>query len=977
MQQGGSQRRPQSLLRGTLRRITDAVTAAPILSIWIALLLGAACIGLTVWKLEFKTRRADLIDPQADFQKRWIEYTESFGESSDVVVVLESDSRQAIRNAMDDLGPRVVHNSDLFRDVLYKIDAGTMREKGLQYLSPEQLRALNARLTELEPIVRSGRWEMMGLEATIARLRGQVDASLRPSARGSDTAVLQSVWLLTDSLTRSIDNPRAFRSPWPDLVATDRNLRTMYRPDIYLVNDDGTMGFLKARAVLDPDNFNGPTRALDRLNELLADCRRDHPEVRFSLTGIPVLEHDEMVRSQKDMSLASAVSFIGVTVLMFIGFRGFRHPLLSMVMLGVAMAWSFGYITLAVGHLNILSMAFAVMLIGIGGDYSVHYLARYLQLRKEGQELRPALSETSAQIGPGLIASALAAAISFFVAVMTDFVGIAELGIIVGGSILLSIVATFLVLPPLVAWADRNVPANKLPSFPESNWLTSLPTRWPTAVMLVSFGLVAVVAIHAVRIEDGKLVSRVKYDHNLLHLQAQGIESVDVQQRMFEKSDDSLLFAVSIANNATEARRLREAFEALPSVHHVVELGSRLPQRPHRETQEQIAAIRGRLAGLPQQLPRMREINPLSFGRNMEQLYQLFRNSRDPLQQQIASAIDTFLDKFDQRTLEDQTRFVSEYQYAMVASLHSQLRSVAAATSTVPIEYRDIPPELSSRFVSSKGQWLVQVFPAENIWEVEPLERFVNDVRTVDPNITGTPLQNFEASRQIVDSYTTAAIYSFVLISFVLLVSFLNGRRKWLTLLTPVAVIAFVALTLNVKPTQLDPVIVAIGYMVMAVAIASVIDARNLRDVILALLTPVLGGVLTFGIMALCKIDLNPANLIVLPLMVGVGVDSGVYILDDFRTQRGTYRMSPSTMNGVIMTIVSSIVGFASLLLAAHKGLQSVGLVLSIGLTCCLFVALVMLPAILATITNGDSESHAEVERPKAAAPRQQTAKAA
>ncbi|MEZ6145960.1 MAG: MMPL family transporter [Planctomycetaceae bacterium] len=154
----------------------------------------------------------------------------------------------------------------------------------------------------------------------------------------------------------------------------------------------------------------------------------------MSLTGIPVLESDEMRRSQSDMTIASVISFLGVGVLLFIGFRGFRHPLLAMLMLLVGIAWSLGYATLFVGHLNILSVSFSAILVGLGIDFAIHYLAKYLELRHKGIELRPALLRTSWGVGTGIVTAAVTTALAFFCATFTSFLGVAELGIIAGGA---------------------------------------------------------------------------------------------------------------------------------------------------------------------------------------------------------------------------------------------------------------------------------------------------------------------------------------------------------------------------------------------------------------------------------------------------------------------------------------------------------------------------------------------------------------
>jgi predicted RND superfamily exporter protein len=141
----------------------------------------------------------------------------------------------------------------------------------------------------------------------------------------------------------------------------------------------------------------------------------------------------------------------------------------------------------------------------------------------------------------------------------------------------------------------------------------------------------------------------------------------------------------------------------------------------------------------------------------------------------------------------------------------------------------------------------------------------------------------------------------------------------------------------------------------MAIAIAGVLDPRNLRDAGLAMIPPVLGSLMLFGFMGLLRLDLNPANLIVVPLILGTGVDFGIHVVHNFREKKGVYEMSPSTMNSIVMTSATSVIGFGSLMLAAHRGLFGIGLVYSLGLASCVLVSLVMLPSILALISRGRS----------------------
>jgi hypothetical protein len=235
----------------------------------------------------------------------------------------------------------------------------------------------------------------------------------------------------------------------------------------------------------------------------------------------------------------------------------------------------------------------------------------------------------------------------------------------------------------------------------------------------------------------------------------------------------------------------------------------------------------------------------------------------------------------------------------MGADLLMRLKGLESVSAVELVGPADLTPTLVDRFISPHGKWQLQIYPAFQIWDLEPLEKFIHDVRSVDPEATGTPLQTYEASKAIKRSYETVGLYALIAVCLLLL-----------------------------------------------------LDFRNLVDSLLALLPPLAGAGLMFGILAICHIDLNPANLIVLPLVIGLGVDGGVHVVHDYRLQRGPYVPTTSVINAIIVNSTTTMVGFGSMMIAAHRGLYSLGLVLTIGVGTCLLVAVVLLPAVLTLVAR-------------------------
>lgn len=933
-----------------LHRLTNSVVDHPVPWLASTFLLAIVSVIATLLWMEFRTSRADLINPSAEFHQRWTAYTNAFGDASDLVVVLEADDADAIKLAQEDLGERLRAEAHFFSHVLYRVESGHLRSKGLQYLSPLQLENGLTKLKEFRPILEGD--SQLSIEALANGLLFQLTASNQSAEQSQN--LMKQVSQLAGSLEIFLQDAR-FQSPWPEVMSVSPELRGAGDQVVYLMNDRGTVGFLKVRPVQQKGDFDGAASAITRMRELIQDASLRHRSVRIGLTGIPVLESDEMRRSQSDMVTASLVSFCGVGILLLIGFRGLRHPMLALVMLAVAMCWTFGYTTLAIGHLNILSVSFAAILIGLGIDFGIHYLARYLELRHRSRPLREALLESSASVGVGIVTAAATTSLAFFCAGFTDFLGVAELGLIAGGGVVFCALATFCVLPALIVLADRRTEPALLPVPFKGSLLRNAIADWPGVAVLASLFVLGFAAWKAVKIDETRqLILRVGYDYNLLNLQADGIESVEIQRRIFHDMErqqrdgqGSLLFAVSLASSAEEARGLRRQFLVLPEVDHVEELGSRIPEYSPAETSLLVQAFHAQLVRLPESLSFPETVRPDGIGQAFERLLATVSSLPGEQAKQSADLINRFLDQLDTRTLDQQIDILGQYHQRMGASLLTQFQQLRASADPVPVTVEDLPEELTTRFVSREGRWLIQIYPREPIWDIEPLQRFVAAVRSVDPDATGTPLQNYEASRQIMRSYQHAAIYALLAVAFVLILDFLGSPKALRILLPSTVITTCIAIAQRQLHGELEWSILVGAYLSLVVSLALAVDWRSVLLCLVTLCPPLVGGVLLFGAMAVIGVDFNPANLIVLPLILGIGVDDGVHVVHDFRSQRGPYHMSPSTMNAIVLTSLTSMIGFGSMMLAAHRGLYSLGLVLVIGIGNCLFVSLVLLPAML------------------------------
>jgi predicted RND superfamily exporter protein len=270
----------------------------------------------------------------------------------------------------------------------------------------------------------------------------------------------------------------------------------------------------------------------------------------------------------------------------------------------------------------------------------------------------------------------------------------------------------------------------------------------------------------------------------------------------------------------------------------------------------------------------------------------------------LRKAIEDFRHEMLTSDRHQAARKLHAYEAALFTDLQETFRAIRTQDNTAPLTEEGLPRTLKSRFIGRNGQHLLQVYPKSNVWERAEQEAFVREVRSVAPEATGTPIQLYEYTTLLKDSYIEAAYYS----------------------LAAIAVLVFV-------------------------------HFKRISSVILSLVPVGVGSLWTLGIMGLMGIPFNPANIMTLPLVVGIGVTNGIHILNRFAEERHPSILARSTGKAVIVSALTTIAGFGSLIPAKHQGIQSLGLVMSLGVAMCMIAAVTFLPALLTLLTPAAPEN--------------------
>ncbi|MCS7046157.1 MAG: MMPL family transporter, partial [Gemmataceae bacterium] len=717
--------------------------------------------------------------------------------------------------------------------------------------------------------------------------------------------MLRQLSAICQAAVATLRDPAAYRNPWHSLVPDAPQHDRLSRPH-YFFSSDGRLAFLMVRPLKERlDDFTFARASIDTLRELLAHVRPRYPDLELGLTGLPVLENDEMVASQSDSTLASWLALAGVALLYLVVYRGFRYPLMTVAALLVGTVWALGWLTLTVGHLNILSSAFAVMLIGMG-DYGVLWVTRFDQERRGGAEVAEATRQTALHVGPSIVTAALATALAFYAAMLADLKAVAELGWIAGSGVLLCAVSTIVLMPALLALC-RGAPAPPGPIVSlvqeraaRREWLPALThrPRW-----VVGLGLAATLTLAACAVG-------VRYDHNILNMQDPRLDSVQWEHELIRHCSGDDWHAVTMTNTPEEALALRARYERLPSVSKVVEVASLVPREQERKL-ELLRDIQHRLRRLPQRgtVIEHAEPSPGEVARAAQRLWlALDRLDTTPLVGKLREQVRALLETVQAGEGPAVAARLRHFHQRLTSDLIDDLHHLRSVSTPAPIQVEDIPLCLRQRYIGQSGRWLLRVFAKECLWEYESLERFVADVKAADPEACGRPFATLEGLKAMRDGFLWAGLYAMIAMVLVLL-----------------------------------------------------LDFGSVRDTLIALLPLAMGLLASLGIMALCGVHLNPANMIALPLIMGVGADNGVHVLHDFRDRvRGQrYALSYATGRGIMVAALTTILGFGTLMIAQHRGLASLGLALALGVTMCMVSALVFLPALLGLISQRRPASEA------------------
>lgn len=847
-----------------LAALVDAVGRRPAPTLALALALAAASLAYTAGHLGVLTDTDALFDESLPFRQLRAELDAAFPALDDnVLVVLDAPTSTGADDAARWLRTRMEAEPELFEHVFSPGAGPFWDEYGLLYLDLDELEELSEALVEVQPFLAS-----LSQDASLRGLFALLDRAVKMREYGPPAELKLAMHELAGAL-RAVDEGR--RAPTlASLLPTSMREKTrrlvVFKPESGLED-----GFVPARA------------SLDRLEALGEELSATGVSLRF--TGDIALQYEEFQIVQGQAQLAGVVSFALVALILAVGLCSLRHVLATLGALLIGLAWTAGFAALAIGHLNVISVAFAVLFIGLSVDFGIHFCLHYRGLREAGAEHAAALHDTAADVGTSLVLCASTTALGFLAFVPTGYDGVAELGIISAAGMGASLVCSMTVLPALLTLGLGDAPLAPIERLRLR--LPSLPVHRPRAV---------IAATAAIAVAAAWLAPQLRFDANPLRVRDPGARSVQLFEELLAGGEINPWTAEVLAPDLEGADQLAERFRSLASVDRALTLASFVPdeQREKRELLEETAFLLHLAPGEPdaQGVP-AEDVR----GAALELRRALAEAEADPALGPAARDLGEALEHAFGRGDVEMERVVTQLETQLMVPLRNAVGRLRGALVPGPLTLSDLPPELRVRMQSELGTARVQVFPAGDLMQPGFAEAFVSELRQVSPEVTGISVYMAESAALIVRALQQAFTYAAVGVTLLL----------WLLW-------------------------------------------RRVSDTLLVLAPLGLAALWTAAAAVALSIPLNYANVIVLPLLLGIGVDGGIHLVHRHRHGAGSGLLDTPTPRAVVWSALTTIASFGTLGLTSHRGMASLGQLLVLGVTITVLANVVVLPALVTLV---------------------------
>jgi len=844
----------------------------------IALLVSLACSVYVSRELGMNTDTTDMLSEHLPFRVNMKHYNKAFPQDVDTMLaVLEAPTPEQAQMATRRLAARLKQDTINFHDVYPPRIDDFFSRNALFYETIPELERITDRLAAAQPLIAhiAGDPSLQTLAAVIG---GAVD-ELRKGRSMELRPVLSGVSTTIDA--RLTGSPRELS--WQSLFQGEPQKRK-YQELIVI----------KPR--LDYSQLFPAEQSISALHAAAKDIGvTSDSAVRLRITGEVALADDELNSSLRGMEVAGVLTFVLVGLVLYFAMRTGGLILNVLVCLTMGLILTAAFATAVVGHLNLISIAFAVLYIGLGADFAIHFLLRYREVVQSGLQPAEAMRISGGDAGAALTACTITNAIGFYAFIPTDYKGVAELGIISGTGMIISLLVTLTVGPALLRYLPRRLPTRSKVTKSPIGKVLELSLRWHK----LTYGAVLAASVAALA-----LLPQVRFDYNLLNLQDQKGEAIRTFRELVAEPDNSPWHAFALAKDREATERLAQRLAELPEVNKVVTLLDFVPKNQDEKLVliEEMALTMGpiTLSGAPaageQESAQQREALD-ELAASLDRLIaERPDDSTSVAARALRSSLGNLFSRLDAASPVDRKNLLQALEKDLLTTLPVALQNLRDATQAFPFDEQDLPQSLSHRWHSQSGEYRLAIYPSEDLNDNESLRRFVHAVQRVAPDATGAPMVALEAGEAVVHAFIQAFLLALA-----------------------------------------------------GIVVALLIVLRSFKYALLVLIPLLLSSLFTAAFTVLLDVPFNFANIIALPLLLGLGIDSSLHMVHRSIHNElvSEVLIHTSTARAIFYSALTALVDFASLMLSSHQGTASMGILLTVGLTFTLICTLVILPVLL------------------------------
>ncbi|HEX9324348.1 MAG TPA: MMPL family transporter [Xanthobacteraceae bacterium] len=853
------------MLKSAIVRIVDFCARHPW---WVLALAAVLSAGSAVYAARYFAIKTDINELMSD-QLPWTQRDKQFMATfptREMLVVVDAPTPELVEQATTKLTDALQGRRDLIRTVQQPQSGSFFERNGLLFLPTEEVVRVTDGLTRADALLET--------LATDPSLRGTLDA-LSFGVMGAERKELKlddMTWPMTLAADTVEDvlagRPASFS--WRVLAggkpAEPRDVRR----------------FIEVEPVLDFSVLQPGRAATNAIAQIAADLHlaQDY-RARVRQTGLVPMGDDEFGTLKQNAGLNATAAIFAVLVILWLALRSFRIIFAVVLSISVGLAVSAAWGLFLVGALNLISVAFFVLFVGLGIDFGIQFSVRYRAERHDYEDLPTALHSAAVKAGGPLALAAVATAVGFSSFLPTAYRGLSELGQIAGSGMIIAFISSITVLPALLA--ILNPPGEPHPmGFP---WLSPVDRflerhRIPVVVLTVLAVALA-----------SPLLLFLPFDFNPLHLRSPKVESVATFLELRRDPETGANSVEILAPNLAAANATAQRIASLPQVSRARTLQNLVPT----DQEEKLKLIR-RAASAIDALLNPKEIDPSPTDQeNVEALSSTADSLTKVAGNQQGPGADAArrLSGLLSRLAKSDPAARKQAEKAVVEPLQISLEQLRQQLKPELITPDNVPQELASQWMTPDGRARVQVLPKGDPDNTEVLREFAAAVLAVEPRATGLAVSLFEAGNTVVRAFIEAGIFALLAIALLL----------WITL-------------------------------------------RRITDVLLTLVPLLVAGVVTLELCVLVDLPLNFADIIALPLLLGVGVAFKIYYITAWR-QGKTALLQSSLTRAVIFSALTTATAFGSLWLSSHPGTSSMGKLMALALVCTMAAAVLFQPALM------------------------------